>query len=214
MATRQVELIIVGASGHGRVVLDCARGAGFQPIGFIDRAIEPGRFVNGIPVLAPEPEACAELRTRGAAWFIAVGDNRVREDLARRIAALTGRPAASVVHPRCTISTAATFGSGVFIGPGVILNTEVRVGHGAILNTACTVDHDGLIKEFAQISPGCHLAGNVTIGTRAFLGTGVAVIPGITIGDDAVVGAGAVVVEGIAPGVTAVGNPARARARA
>jgi sugar O-acyltransferase (sialic acid O-acetyltransferase NeuD family) len=212
MATRHAELIIVGASGHGRVVLDCARCAGFRPIGFIDRAIEPGQSINGVPVLGREPEECAELRARETAWFIAVGDNRAREDLARRVAALTGRPAASVVHPQCTISATAAFGSGVFIGPGVILSTEVRVGHGVILNTACTVDHDGLIKDFAQISPGCHLAGNVTIGTRAFLGTGVAVIPGIAIGDDAVVGAGAVVVEAIAPGVTAVGNPARVRA--
>lgn len=212
MTIRHAGLIIVGASGHGRVVLDCARNAGFRLIGFIDRAIEPGRIVNGIPVLAREPEACAELQAPEAAWFIAVGDNRAREELARRVTAHTGRPPVSVVHPQCTLSATATIGSGVFVGPGVILNTEVHVGHGVILNTACTVDHDGLVKDFAQISPGCHLAGNVTIGTRAFLGTGVMVIPGIAIGDDAVVGAGAIVVESIAPGVTAVGNPARARA--
>lgn len=211
MATRQEQLIIVGASGHGRVVLDCARCAGLRPIGFIDRAIEPGQVVNGVPVLAREPEECAGLRARGAAWFIAVGDNRRRAELTARVAALAGRPAASVVHPQSTISLAAVFGSGVFIGPGVILNTEVRAGDGVILNTACSVDHDGRLADFCQISPGCRLAGNVTVGARAFLGTGAVVIPGIAIGADAVIGAGAVVVAEVAAGVTMVGNPARAR---
>jgi sugar O-acyltransferase (sialic acid O-acetyltransferase NeuD family) len=210
MAASLQPLIIVGASGHGRVVLDCAREAGFQPIGFIDRVFEPEEVVNGVPILAHEPEECDELRTLRPAWFIAVGDNRAREGLTSRLVALTGHPAASIVHPQSIISLTATFGGGVFIGPGVILNTEVRVGDGVILNTASTVDHDGVIGDYAQISPGCHLAGNVTIGQRAFLGTGVAVIPGMTIGEDAVVGAGAVVISAISPGVTAVGNPARA----
>jgi sugar O-acyltransferase (sialic acid O-acetyltransferase NeuD family) len=211
MSVSPERLIIVGASGHGRVVLDCARSAGFQPIGFIDRAFPPDQIVGGVPILAREPEECDELRSIKPSWFIAVGDNCVREDLTRRVSALTGRPAASVVHPQSIISLTATFGGGVFIGPGAILNTEVRLGDGIILNTASTVDHDGVIKDYAQISPGCHLAGNVTVGTRAFLGTGVMVIPGMSIGDDAVVGAGAVVVAAIPPGVTAVGNPARVK---
>ena len=204
-------LVIVGASGHGRVVLDCAREAGFQPIGFIDRAFAPKATVNGIPILAHEPEECGELRSLKPAWFIAVGDNRTRESLTARVVALTDRPGVSVVHPQSIISPTAAFGSGVFIAPGVILNTEVRVGDGVILNTASTVDHDGRVENYAQISPGCHLAGNVTIGQRAFLGTGVTVIPGMTIGEDAVVGAGAVVISEIAAGVMAVGNPAQVR---
>jgi sugar O-acyltransferase (sialic acid O-acetyltransferase NeuD family) len=211
MQSQHGKLIIIGASGHGRVVLDCARCAGLLPIGFVDRAFEPGDVVGGVPVLAREPEECDELRVGGHLWFIAVGDNRAREGLAERVASLTARPATSVVHPHSVISAAATFGDGVFIGPGAILNTDVRVGPGVIVNTAATIDHDGVVERFAQISPGCRLAGNVTVGARVFLGTGAVVIPGIAIGADAVVGAGAVVVEDVAASVTAIGNPARPR---
>ncbi len=212
MAHAQEKLVIIGASGHGRVVLDCARCAGWLPVGFVDRALEPGERIHGVPVLAREPEDCPELRAPDVAWFVAIGENRVREELSARLAALTQRPSASVVHPSSTVSTTAVFGGGVFLGPGAILMTDVRVADGVIVNTAATIDHDGDLGAFAQISPGCRLAGNVTVAARAFLGTGAVVIPGCTIGRDAVVGAGAVVVEDVPPGATVMGNPARRKA--
>lgn len=49
----------------------------------------------------------------------------------------------------------------------------------------------------------------IAIGTNAWLGGGVIVLPGVTIGADAVIGAGSVVTRDVPPGVLAVGNPAR-----
>lgn len=60
-----------------------------------------------------------------------------------------------------------------------------------------------------HISPGAHLAGNVTVGEGTHIGVGVSVIPGCKIGEWSVIGAGAVVVEDIPPRVVAVGVPAR-----
>jgi UDP-perosamine 4-acetyltransferase len=59
------------------------------------------------------------------------------------------------------------------------------------------------------VAPGAVLAGNVTLGDRAFIGVGAVVRPDIRIGADAVAGAGAVVVSDVAECATVVGVPAR-----
>jgi len=206
-------LVIVGASGHGRVALDIALALGQRVVGFVDRAGEPGALVDGVPVLAREPEECRELRAAEVGWFVAIGENRVREELCARVHGLTGREAENLVHPAAILSRRVELGRGVFVAPGAVVNTGSRLGDGVILNTGASVDHDGVLAEFAQISPGCRLAGNVSVGRRAFLGTGASVIPGICIGGDAVVGAGAVVVRDVPEGVLVLGVPARVRPR-
>jgi sugar O-acyltransferase (sialic acid O-acetyltransferase NeuD family) len=201
-------LVIIGASGHGRVALDIALAAGHTVLGLVDRGRESGGAIHGAPLLAREPEDCAEL-TGGADWFVAVGDNRVREDLFARMRGLTGREPLTLIHPSAAISPRAVLGEGVFVAPGVVVNIDARVGDGVILNTGATIDHDVRLGDFVQISPGCHLAGNVTVGARGFLGAGTSVVPGVTIGADAVVGAGAAVVRDVAGGIVVVGVPAR-----
>ncbi len=207
------DLIIIGASGHARVALDVALAAGGRVVGFVDRAFDPGKLVDGVPVLAREPEDCRELRGTDTDWFVAIGDNRMREELFARMRACTGREPANVVHPSAVLSPRIDLGRGVFVGPGAIVNTGARLADGTILNTAASLDHDDVLEAFAQVSPGCHLAGNVTVGQRGFLGTGSSVIPGISIGADAVIGAGAVVVHDVPAGVLALGVPARVRPR-
>lgn len=54
--------------------------------------------------------------------------------------------------------------------PGVIINANTIIGEGVNLNTAVTVDHDNTIKDYVHISPRCHLAGNVSIGSNIIIG--------------------------------------------
>lgn len=205
------KVIIIGASGHGRTALDIARSACVPVAGFVDRGSEPGTIIDALPVLSCEPEQCADLR-EGADWFVAVGDNVARDGLFVRLREMTGREPVNLIHPSAVISPRATLGHGLFVAPGAIVNTDSRLGDGVILNTGATVDHDGWLDDFAQICPGCHLAGNTTVGVHGFLGTGAVTIPGVTVGADAVVGAGAVVIRDVPAGAVVVGVPARERA--
>lgn len=207
------DLIIVGASGHARVALDIALAGGRRVVGFVDHARSPGELVDDVPVLAREPEDCRELLGGDVDWFVAIGDNRTREALFARLRVYTGREPVNLVHPSAVLSSRIEIGRGVFVAPGAIGNTGSRFGDGVILNTGASLDHDGLLDDFAQVSPGCRLAGNVKVGRRGFLGTGVSVIPGVSIGADAVVGAGAVVVRDVPAGVLALGVPARVKPR-
>ena len=68
-------------------------------------------------------------------------------------------------------------------------------------------------RDHAERDAGLECAKPVTIGRNVWIGSAALILPGITIGDDAIIGAGAVVTRDIPPGMTATGNPARARLR-
>ena len=75
-----MDVIIIGAGGHGRVVLDILRAAGeFNPVGFIDANPSlAGTEINGVPVIGP-PNQLPKLRQKKIkSAIIAIGDNRTR----------------------------------------------------------------------------------------------------------------------------------------
>ena len=81
-------VFVVGAGGHGKVVIDALSSAGdFEIVGVIDDDEEKlGRQVLGIPVVglcAQLSSLAAKYRVDGAA--LAVGDNRAREQLFREV---------------------------------------------------------------------------------------------------------------------------------
>lgn len=205
-------LILLGASGHARVVLDTLRAAGqFQPVGFVDdNAQLHGTTIAGLPVLgavADLPALRDRLQIKLA--HAAVGHNATR--LALASAALqAGLELATAVHPSAVVGSGVTLGAGSFLAPHAVVNCNSTLGRCVIVNTAASVDHDCTLRDGAFVGPGAHLAGHVTVGTAAFVGIGSAVREGVAIGDHAVLGAGSVVVHDIAPHVVAYGNPARA----
>ncbi|MCP4547814.1 MAG: acetyltransferase [bacterium] len=201
-------IIIIGASGHGRVALDIVRTMGREAAGFVDLSHEPGGSINGTPVLAREPEDCADLRSGAADWFVAIGNNKIRRRLTKRCEDLSGRKAVNLIHPSAVISERIIMGSGVFIAAGTVVGTDSVLGDGVIVNTGATVDHDNRLESWAQVCPGCHLAGNVTLEESSFLGTAVAVTPGKIVGQGAQLAAGSVVRRDIPELSLYTGNPA------
>ena len=54
---------------------------------------------------------------------------------------------------------------------GAVIGLDARIGANAIINTLASVDHDDVIGDHAFIAPGVHLAGRVTVGTGARVGS-------------------------------------------
>lgn len=200
-------VLVLGAGGHAKVVIDSLRACGREVAGVLDADATP-RTVAGAPVIGSD-DALERLRAEGLACaFVALGANALRARLGARLRAL-GYTLADAVHPSAVLSPSVVLGQGVAVMAGACLNADTRVGDLAIVNTGATVDHDGDLGEACHVAPRCGLAGNVTVGARAFLGVGCSVIPGVTIGADAQVGAGGVVVRDIPAGALAIGAPAR-----
>lgn len=203
-------IVIWGASGHGRVVADAARRAGFAVRFFIDDApARAGSTVDGCPVVGAEP-GLARALAEGCALGLGIGDNRARGRLHARAAAV-GLACPPLVHPAAVIAGSAGIGDATVVAAGAILNPDARVAEGAIVNTGAIVEHDCQVGAFAHVSPGAVLTGGVEVGPFAWVGAGAVVLVGRRIGEGALVGAGAVVTHDVPAGAVVMGVPARMR---
>ena len=205
-----MQLVIVGAGGHGKVVLDIVRSAGrYEPVGFVDADTRlAGTKVGGVPVLGPTNVLVKLRQQRVRHAVIAIGDNRTRQRYAELLEG-EGFELAGALHPTAFVSPTARLGKNVVVGPNASIITEARIGDGAIVNTGAIVEHECELGEFAHIAPAACLAGRVRVGAFAFVGIGAQVIPCMTVGEGATVGAGAVVIADVPAGATVVGVPAR-----
>jgi UDP-perosamine 4-acetyltransferase len=205
-----MRVVIVGAGGHARVVLDCILATrSYEIVGFTDPdQTRWGTTYADYPVLGND-DILPELYAQGVAGIvIAVGPNRLRARLFENACSIGYTPI-TAIHPHSWISPLAHVGQGTVVMAGTVIQANAQIGDNTIINTGATIDHDCRIGDHVHIAPGCHLSGYVSVGTGTLIGTGSAVIDTITIGEHAVIGAGAAVVRDIPPHVRAMGVPAR-----
>ena len=205
-------VVVVGAGGHAREVMECLlhawrAGTGPEPLGFIDESPDRTDSMNGLPVLGGLEWLVAPA-ARDVEVICAIGTPSACRDLVGRVSRY-GVPFGTMVSPLAWIAPTASVDEGSMIFPQVVVNANARVGRHVTLNVASTVSHDTVVGDFCGVGPGAHLAGNVWLGEACFIGMSANVIQGVTIGAGSVVGAGAVVLEDVPEGATVVGVPGR-----
>lgn len=205
-------LLVYGSGGHGKVVADAARAAGWDLIGFADDdPARAGQHILGLPVIATGRAAAIQAcKQHGAGVALALGNNAVRRQAFEDLRA-AGLSLPAIIHPAAVIAPSAVIGPAAVVLAGVVINPDAAIGANAIVNTAASIDHDNTIADHAHISPGVHTGGTVAIGEGVHVGVGAAIRNNVTIGAWTIIGAGAVVVGNIPDRVVAYGNPARVR---
>ena len=198
-------VFIIGAGGHGKVVVSTLQEQGMEVLGIFDDDINKwGRRLLGVPILGGL-DLAQEYANKGR-FILAIGNNDHRVRLAERFARFEW---ATAVHPTAYVHPSARLKTGVVVFAGAIVQPETTVGAHSIVNTGATVDHDCEVGSYVHLAPGVHLAGGVAVGNRAMLGVGALVTPGVQVGEGAIVGAGSVVLHDVPPGETVVGVPAK-----
>ena len=200
-------LLILGASGHARVVAETALLSGItNDLAFIDDA---NKSVDKWPLIGKLEFALkASTQNEFQSAFVAIGNSKVRANWLHKLMEI-GYNLPPIIHPYSWISPSSTISDGTAVLANTIVQANSVIGQGCILNTGCSVDHDCSIGDFVHISPGAHLAGNVSIGNQSHIGIGASIIQNTRIGTGVTVGAGAAVIRELPDGVTAVGVPAK-----
>lgn len=203
---------IFGTSGMAKEVGDIAWELGLEPVYVAqDQAELDACACLGHAILESDVKCFQDM-----GYVIGIGDNGIRQRIAQRYA---GRLRfINLIHP------SASFGKdqrallevkqGIIICAGVRFTNNIQVGDFCIFNLNSTISHDVVIDDFVYIAPGVHVAGNVHIEPRAWIGMGVAINQGTEtlrrcIGADTTIGSGAVVVKDCEANATYVGIPSR-----
>lgn len=199
-------LIIIGASGHGKVVADIAIKMNcWSCIEFLDDN-ENIKDCLGFKVIGSVSEV--EFYSEGADIFVAIGNNQIRGQISSRLESINLN-LVSLIHPNAVIGKDVSINEGTVIMAGAVINSSTRIGRGCIINTSCCIDHDSLIDDFVHISPGANLAGSVTIGKSSWIGIGSTIINNVSICEDCIVGAGSLVLDSIKESGTYYGVPVK-----
>ena len=208
MSSDQKDLIIVGAGGHARVVIDAAELQGFNILSIVDTNYhEQDETIINYQVIGGFSEL-GHFDRKATNVFIAIGDAKERAFYFDEVKNM-GFSIPKIIHPTAILSKYVTIGDGVFVNSGVILNATVVIDENSVVNTGAILDHEVHLGRHSHVAPGCKIGGRVKIGDFTFIGIGATVIDKIKIGSHVIVGAVSVVIRDVESNSTVVGIPAR-----
>ena len=197
-------IVLIGAGGHAKVIVDILKASGKQIAGFYDD--HPQAELEDLTLLGKIEDITNDQPEYR--FIIAIGNNEVRKKIAAQLEGL-GCKIGTAIHPAAIIGSNVEVGEGTVVMANCVINHSASIGAHCIINTAATVDHDCKIKDFVHLSPGAHLAGNESIGSGSHIGIGSSVIQSVKVGAGSVIGAGGVVINNIPDHTVAVGCPAK-----
>lgn len=198
------EVVIIGASGHGKVIADIIVSSGDTVKGFLDDSDDvQGKLIIGFPVLGKTADYA---NYKDCEFVIAIGNPYVREKIANELPVKWY----TAIHPNAIISKLdVEIGEGTVIMANAVVNPSAKIGKHCIINTGAIVEHDNILDDYVHLSPNVTLAGIVKVGKSTHIGAGSCTKQVINIASDCIIGAGSVIVRDITESGTYVGVPAR-----
>ncbi|SIR40213.1 sugar O-acyltransferase, sialic acid O-acetyltransferase NeuD family [Janthinobacterium sp. TND4EL3] len=207
-----MNIVIIGSSGHAKVVIDVIERQGKHHIvGLIDAFRTHGEETMGYRVLGAETDlpVLAEQHALGGV-LVAIGDNHVRARVTAGVGALCPDLCfITAVHPQASVARGVRIGAGSVLMAGAVVNPGCEMGPGCIVNTRASLDHDSVMDAFSSLAPAAATGGNCHLGSCSALGMGGLLLQRLRIGAHSVVGAGAVVTRSVPDMCVSYGAPAR-----
>ncbi|MBC7905484.1 MAG: acetyltransferase [Rhodospirillaceae bacterium] len=197
-----VAVIVLGAGGHARVVIDALQRAGVEIAGLCAPELPKGMVGPlGVTSLGNDGALSA---LDPAAYLLANGIGSTgRSDIRDRLFDEYSRDGwrfATVIHPSAIIGGDCSVHEGAQIMAGAVVQSGCVIGRNTIVNTASSLDHDCRIGDYSHVAPGAVLCGAVCVGERSHIGTGAVVIQGVSIGSEVLIGAGATICRDVITG--------------
>ncbi len=204
-------MLIIGAGGHAREVLDVFEKNNeiIKLFFFDDISTDLPQNLYGKYAILRNTIEVKNLFTTDPGFVLGIGNPVIRLKMANKFSDLGGE-LCSIISSKAVIgSRNVNLASGLNIMHGVIITNDITIGKGTLINANTTIHHNVRIGEYCEISPLCSLTGGVTVGDFSFIGSGVTVIPKVKIGNNCNIGAGSTVINDIPDNSLAVGVPAK-----
>lgn len=204
------DLIIVGASGFGREVLQWVKHCNkvdntWNVKGFIDDNLEAlDGYLCDYKVIDTIKNYTIQENDQFA---IAIALPKVKKSVVE-ILKSKGANFATIIHPTAIISDFCEIGEGVIITANAKISPNVKVGNFVTL-LGSGLGHDAVVENFCTITGNCSINGYVTIGEGAFIGSNSCIAPGKKVGAWSLVAMGSMVIMNVKAETKVMGNPAR-----
>ena len=188
------KVILLGAGGHSKVLLDVIKTLKLPIIGVCDPILykKGKKFWRGLKVLgnddflnSQDPEFITLVNGIGL-------KNKDRKAIFCKMKNL-GFSFESLIHPSAWISDSVKLGQGVQIMAGVNVQADCQIGENSILNTGSQIDHDCRIGSHVHICPGTVLCGDVGIADLVFVGAGTTILPKVEVASGRFIKAGSLI---------------------
>ena len=199
------KLILIGAGGYAKSVLDSVDVYNYEIAGFIDEHSKQTEHL-GYPILAHNLDELDN--SKKYVYFIAIGNNERRKIWFDRLNEKKLR-IINVVDRSAIVSPKATLGTGCFVGKMAVVNSKAVVGNDCIINTRALVEHGCIVSDHVNLSTNSVINGDVKVGEGSFIGSSSVTIGQLEIGKWSTVGAGAVVIRNVGNNITVAGVPAK-----
>lgn len=196
------KLIIIGAGGFAKSIIDSMDHNEVELVGFID-SYKQGSH-QGYPIIANELDAIEN--PHDYIYFIGVGDPDTRHHF---LSLLREKQlnSTNIIDSTAIISRNVDFGESIYVGKMCIINSDSKLHDGVVINTRSLIEHGNDIGYCTNISTSVVLNGDVTVGVRTFVGSCSVVNGQITIGSQSIIGSGSVVIKNIKDKVVVAGSP-------
>ena len=164
------DLLVIGAGGHGKVVLSVVESVGGRVIAIYDDDPAKAEMVfRGVTVSALATLDWVSARSHPI--HVAIGDNEIRSRIAKKVLD-NAMSLAVLIHPTAVVDAEAVIGAGSLVAPGGIVASGAMVGKATIINHRAIVDHDCQVGNFCHIAPGAILGGGVQLDDHVLIGAG------------------------------------------
>jgi sugar O-acyltransferase (sialic acid O-acetyltransferase NeuD family) len=196
-------VVIIGASGHGKVIADIIIKSGDCLLGFLDDDDSLPDKILDFPILGKTEDICKY--DNKVKFIIGIGNNSLRKQIDEKYSINWY----TAIHPSAVIAVDVSIGKGSVVMANSVINPSTKIGRHCIINSGAIVEHDNEIGDFVHISPNVSLGGTVKVDELTHVGIGVTVKNNVSITTECVVGAGAVVVRDITEKGVYVGVPVK-----
>lgn len=198
------KVILVGAGGHSKSVMDSINKSKYKVCGFIDSNKKGSHL--GLPIIGSQIEDIPQYKKYK--YFISIGDVNYRRIWFNKIKDMNLKTI-NVIDSTAIVSVSSKIGTGNFIGKMAIINADAEIGNNNVINSKALVEHECKVGNHNHLSTNSVINGNVIVEDNVFLGSSSVCNGQLKIGSGAIIGSGSVVIEDIPSMVTVVGIPAK-----